>query len=590
MRDHQHRATDRLFARLLVGQWLVASVLAFAIAPWSFHFELAFGLGAVMNTPPLLLIHLRPGWWGTRQVVAVVQLLWSVLLIASTNGRLEMHFHVFGSLVFLAFYRDWRVLATGTMVVVVDHLARGLFWPDSLYGIANPEWWRFLARVAFVDIVLALGCRRSLLEMRHAATREARLLRMKMIVERTVDRRTLELQESSARYRSLVENAAVVPFELERSTSALLYMAPQMTRMLECSPHEIDVAFLARAVHPDDLARLQDVIERFRGTDAPVTDELDYRLASKTGRELHVRTLFSRVGERVHGYTFDITRQRHLELELAQAQKLESVGRLASGVAHEINTPVQFVGDSIQFASEAVTELFGVLEEQRRVVDAVLAAEPDNALAKAADAAVERADLPFLVDELPRSLERASDGLARVAAIVRSMKVFSHPGGEVEAVDLNGALESTLIMAHNEYRFVADLDARYGELPSVACRGGEISQVLLNLVVNAAHAMATVAQRTKRRGTLTVRTFRDGDSIAIAIGDTGDGIPPQLHDRIFDPFFTTKAVGQGTGQGLAIARTVVERHRGSLTFESTLGVGTVFTVRLPVDQAQKVAA
>src|SRR5688572_21970778 len=198
MQDQLHRKTDRMFGKLLVAQWVFAIVLALIISPFSyvgservlhFHVKAAIVFGGLINGLPLALVYARPGWWGTRQTIATVQMLWSALLIMITGGRIETHFHVFGSLAFLAMYRDWKLLPTATIVVAVDHLARGLWWPDSVYGTANPEWWRFLehaAWVAFEDLVLLYACVRGVAEMREAAGREARLERIKTVVERKV--------------------------------------------------------------------------------------------------------------------------------------------------------------------------------------------------------------------------------------------------------------------------------------------------------------------------------------------------------------------------------------------------------------------
>jgi len=191
--------------------------------------------------------------------------------------------------------------------------------------------------------------------------------------------------------------------------------------------------------------------------------------------------------------------------------------------------------------------------------------------------------LPYLVARLPMAIERALAGLSRITAIVRSMKVFAHPDQrQMEPVDLNQAVQSTLTVASNEYKYVAELETEFGELPQVTCHAGEINQAVLNLVINAAHAIADHAKHGEK-GLIRVRTRRDGDSAVIAISDTGGGIPDSIQDRVFDPFFTTKEVGRGTGQGLSVARSViVEKHRGQLSFESQRGQGTTFEIRLPL--------
>ncbi len=288
---------------------------------------------------------------------------------------------------------------------------------------------------------------------------------------------------------------------------------------------------------------------------------------------------------RVVCIALDMRDRKRLELELRQAQKLESVGRLAAGVAHEINTPVQFVGDSIHFLQDAAADLFGVLDKLQRVSRSVLDGAPSPEAAAEAAAAEDAADLPYLLENIPKAFERSLDGLSRVAAIVRSLKDFAHPDSrEMAATDLNRAVQSTLTIARNEYKYVAELDLDLGELPAVICHVGEINQTVLNVVVNAAHAIGDVVKGSGAMGRITVRTRCDGDHVVIAISDTGGGIPDAIREQVFDPFFTTKEVGRGTGQGLAIARAVVvDKHGGDLSFDSVVGEGTTFLIRLPID-------
>ncbi|HEY0252475.1 MAG TPA: ATP-binding protein [Kofleriaceae bacterium] len=270
----------------------------------------------------------------------------------------------------------------------------------------------------------------------------------------------------------------------------------------------------------------------------------------------------------------EMERRVAVEAELHQAQKLESVGRLAAGIAHEINTPVQFVGDSLQFVSEAVTELFAIVRSGSHCPE----------LAQAADAA----DFPYLSVEVPKALALAGDGLGRVSMIVRSMKTFAHPVTRaMQAADLNHALAATLVVASNELKYVADLVTDFQTLPPVKCFVSEINQAVLNIVVNAAHAIRDKVGSSTERGTLFVGTRQEGDEVVITIRDSGAGIPETVRGRVFDPFFTTKEVGKGTGQGLSIARQiVVDRHHGKLTFETELGIGTTFVITLPIAAAE----
>jgi signal transduction histidine kinase len=274
-----------------------------------------------------------------------------------------------------------------------------------------------------------------------------------------------------------------------------------------------------------------------------------------------------------------------LELERSQAQKLESVGRLAAGVAHEINTPVQFVSDNVQFVRASLPQIAAVIHAFRNLQQTVQSGGDVAGAESLAAAADKAADLDYIMENAPLAIESAIDGLGRIATIVRSMKEFAHPDQAAKSLaDLNQAIRGTLVIAHNEYKYVAELDAQYGELPAVPCYLGEINQVILNLLVNAAHAISDVVKDTASLGKLTVRTRLDGEAVEISIADTGTGIPEAARDKIFDPFFTTKEVGRGTGQGLAIARSViVNKHGGTLRFETECGKGTTFIIRLPID-------
>jgi signal transduction histidine kinase len=279
----------------------------------------------------------------------------------------------------------------------------------------------------------------------------------------------------------------------------------------------------------------------------------------------------------------EMAARAQVEIELRHAQKLEAVGRLAAGIAHEINTPVQFVSDSVEFVSQATADLIALTGKYQTAVSAVLGGAPSLPAAEDAALAASAADLEYIVREIPAALQRALGGLDRVSAIVRSMKAFAHHDRGMREVDLNEAIRTTLTIAHHEYKYVAELDTDLGDIPPVRCHAGEVNQVVLNLLVNAAHAIADVHPDGDTKGRIGVRTFADAGDVVIAISDTGSGIPEHIRDRIFDPFFTTKDVNRGTGQGLAIARAVVtEKHRGSLTFTTEVGKGSTFTIRLPI--------
>jgi len=280
----------------------------------------------------------------------------------------------------------------------------------------------------------------------------------------------------------------------------------------------------------------------------------------------------------------EIADRERIEVELRLAQKLEAVGQLAAGVAHEINTPVQFVGDSVEFVRDSMRDLAQLVGRYRELRALVASGRPAHDLALQIADDEQRADLDYVLANVPPALERSLEGLERVATIVRSMKEFAHPDStEMIPVDLNQAIRSTLVIARNEYKYVADVETELGELPPVLCHAGDVNQALLNVIVNAAHAIEDVVSGTERRGRITIRTRREGDSAVVTIADTGGGIPAGIRDRVFDPFFTTKEVGRGTGQGLAITRTVVcDRHGGDISFETEPGAGTTFRIRLPL--------
>ncbi|WP_175597123.1 sensor histidine kinase [Peristeroidobacter soli] len=287
----------------------------------------------------------------------------------------------------------------------------------------------------------------------------------------------------------------------------------------------------------------------------------------------------------------EMSERERVEVELRLAQKLESIGRFAAGLAHEINTPIQYVADSVHFLQSAFADLASLLQEYR-------AAAHDPRSASSADArdrltALETAcDLDFLSEEVPKAFVRSLEGTERVASIVRAMREFAYPHGEEHvAADLNHAIATTLTVARSEYKYAAHIDLQLGELPAVVCNLGELNQVFLNLIVNAAHAIQD-SDKDACTGRITITTRALGERVEIAIADNGCGIAPENLDKIFDPFYTTKEVGRGTGQGLAIARSiVVDKHGGRIEVSSTLDIGTRFAVLLPVRGREgKVAA
>lgn len=282
----------------------------------------------------------------------------------------------------------------------------------------------------------------------------------------------------------------------------------------------------------------------------------------------------------------DITEKRALESQLRHAQKMEGIGQLAAGIAHEINTPTQFVMDNLTFLKDSWKSAYVLAQRYRGAVSEAAEQLPPG-VAAGLQEAERNCDLEFIIAEVPRAIDQSLDGARRVARIVRAMKEFSHPdSAEKTATDLNKAIESTVTVARNEWKYVSEVVREFDDqLPPVVCYPGDINQVVLNLIVNAAHAIKETVKEGQK-GKITIRTRRQGEFVEISVTDTGNGIPEAIRDRIYEPFFTTKEVGKGTGQGLALAYTViVKKHAGKIWFETEIGKGTTFFITLPVSSA-----
>jgi PAS domain S-box-containing protein len=604
-----YRDTDRVFFWLFLVQWAVAVAIALVISPFAWagsnrsihlHLQIAIIGGAVLNALPFTLMRLRPGRVSTRHVVAVTQMLWSAIFVHLTGGRIETHFHIFGSLAFLAFYRDPRLLLTATLVVAADHLAIGFFWPESVYGIANPEWWRFLEHAAWVifeDIVLYLGITRQLREKRTLTEHEAALEVAMQDVEQQVADRTEQLKSSSERYRAVIENTSAVPWEIDKNSCQIVYLAPQIKSIFGLAAEDAAKENFLAVFHPEDRAPFKEFIARTTRAGGEDKSFIDTRIVDADNRVKHVRSFVADQSSRadartVFGISLDITKQKALELDLIQAQKLESIGQLSAGIAHEINTPTQFIGDNVRFLHETVGEVLKMVEQVGLLVAAGEASATTIQSAQIG-ALYSALDMPYLKEEIPKAISQTLDGIARISKIVGAMKEFSHPALDKTPYDLNRAITSTITVASNEWKYVAEIKADLDpELPHVTVMPGAFNQVILNILVNAAHAIAGVnAAMPLVKGVITLSTRTVMGWAEIRIQDTGGGIPDKIRDKIFDPFFTTKAVGKGTGQGLAIAHDViVKKHGGTISVESEAGVGTTFVVRLPLDATVTAAA
>jgi PAS domain S-box-containing protein len=376
-------------------------------------------------------------------------------------------------------------------------------------------------------------------------------------------------ERANAELAAIVESIDVAVISTDNSGRVLTWNSGA-ERMYGYSASEMAGRNLMVLVPDDRKAQETEVLETVRAGQ-PVCHVETVRL-TKTGATIHILATTSPTrdaGANVAGaaqVALDISELKTLQRQLSQAQKLESIGQLAAGIAHEINTPIQYIGDNAKFLEDAFQDIIGVLN---------------------ARLSREQVDLNYLTAEIPTAITQLSEGVERVARIVRAMKEFSHPGPvEKTMANLNAAIESTIMVSRNEWKYVAELTADLDpNLPAVPCIVSEFNQVVLNLIVNAGHAIADSAGKNAGLGRIVVATRQAGDSAEIEVRDSGTGIPEEIRNKIFDPFFTTKEVGKGTGQGLAIAHAViVQKHGGTLWFETEVGRGTAFFIRLPLGE------
>jgi len=404
--------------------------------------------------------------------------------------------------------------------------------------------------------------------------------------------------------RSILEAAGEGIFGVD-TDGATTFMNPAASRMLGWNPEDIIGRFHHAVAHhtkPDGSsypAHECPIYSAFKDGEIHHEDgELFWRTDGTSFPVEYVSTPIFENGELKGAVvTFNDISQRKalekeqnmMEIQLRHAQKLESIGQLAAGIAHEINTPTQFVSDNARFLQEAFEDIGQLIEAHNHLVEtAEKGSVPLEQITKAKELA-EEIDLDYLLEEIPKAIGQSMDGLRRISKIVRAMKEFSHPGTEEKSpIDINVAIQSTIDVSRNEWKYHAEMVTDLApDLPPVPCIPGEFNQVILNAIVNAAHAIADAAgDNPEERGTITLGTCQEGDWAKITISDTGTGIPEKIRAKIFDPFFTTKEVGKGTGQGLAIVYSaVVDKHGGTIDVESEMGKGTTFIIRLPLHPA-----
>jgi len=271
----------------------------------------------------------------------------------------------------------------------------------------------------------------------------------------------------------------------------------------------------------------------------------------------------------------DVTEKKRLEEQLLHSSKLAAIGELAAGVAHEINNPVGFVMSNTNTMEEYLKDITEMLGKYRRLRTSETSER--DALSKEIEAFEAEIDIDFVMNDMAKISMENKAGLQRVAKIIKDLKSFAHIDEAVTSLaDVNALLEDTLNLVRNEIKYKAEVVREYGEVGPIECHAGQLEQVFMNIMVNAAQAI-------EGKGEIAVKTSQKDGEVVVQISDTGKGIPEDVMPRLFEPFFTTKEVGEGTGMGLSIAYVIVEKHNGSIEAESEVGKGTTFTIRLPFE-------
>jgi two-component system cell cycle sensor histidine kinase/response regulator CckA len=598
--EHQQdifKRTDHMFAVLMTLQWVGGIVAAFWISPRTWigstsqthvHVWAALLLGSAISSLPIFLALVRPGRTSTRYVIAVGQMLMGALLIYLTGGRIETHFHVFGSLAFLSFYRDWRVLIPATVIVAADHFLRGLFWPQSVYGVLAASEWRWLEHagwVLFEDTFLLIAIKRSVSEMWDIAERTVESERLNKelegyVIQRTgqlaaankeleteeAERRLAEeaLRDSEGRYRLLFERNPLPMWVYDVETLSFLAVNGAVVNSYGYSQEE----FLNLTIK--DIRPIEDIpafLEKISNASVELNESSTWRHQKKDGTIIDVEITshpLSFAGRRARlVLANDITERKRAEEalqlteeQLRQALKMEAVGKLAGGVAHDFNNLLTAITGHSEMCLKQLT--------------------PQNSLHRHID-----------------QIKKAGD---RATALTRQLLAFSRKQIlQPEVLDLN---QIVLELSKMLQRLIGeDIDLLMGlaaDLGKVKADPNQLEQVLMNLVVNARDAMP-------KGGKLTIETSNvhlskadrhvsvpAGDYVMLAVSDIGCGMDPETQARIYEPFFTTKEVGKGTGLGLATVYGIVKQSEGSIWAYSEVGLGTTFKIYLPAVECQEV--
>ncbi len=587
--DSEHRAlTDRLFALLAVVLW-TGTIFLYGITLRPQHVGASEALAAVLAlmVAGLAFVAIPVGcsirYPGHKinPYLAAVSLAVCVVMFGRVSGRADSVMAAFVVLPFLAFYRNMKALLLGT-AIIVGNIVVATLDPQHLFGELSVRSEDILW-LLMLDLVLYASISRMSVGLRKGSEEQANLEALQEQSVQSIAIRDKQLEESEMVKTIIFESApdAVIRFdenlqiiEVNRVTEQMLKIS--RTEAIGRLVNEFILDFHDSGRQSSSEAQSAQLME----SSVQRSDGSQFFAEISTSEVLGLST------RQFSMYVRDITERKELESQVAQSQKLQSIGQLAAGIAHEINTPTQYVGDNTLFLQDAfkdVNELLAAYSELEQSASEV--PELEVSLHEIEEAR-EKADILFLQDEVPKAIRESLDGIERISVIVRALKDFSHPGVEgMIASDVNRIVESTATVARNEWKYVADMELNLSpSLPPIMCMPGELGQAVLNLIVNASHAIADRLGNSGEKGLIKISTSQQRGYVTVTISDNGGGIPKTVRDRIFDPFFTTKEVGKGTGQGLAIAHNViVKRHKGQIWFETEEGVGTSFMFSIPND-------
>jgi PAS domain S-box-containing protein len=617
-----HKRTDRMFAWLMVIQWLGGIAAALLISPkaWEgtyshthIHVWAALFLGGMISGFPVFMAVTRPGSVLTRHVIAVGQMLSCGLLIHLMGGRIEAHFQYFGALAFLAFYRDWRVLVTASAVAAADHFVRGLYWPQSMFGVLVVAWWRWLEHVGWVlfeDVFLMLAIRQSLQEMMSLAERQAKLEAVNATIERQVDERTSELRKEIAERTRAEETLRLLSSAMEQSRESImvtdadlnlpgpriLFVNPAFTTITGYDAKDVigKTPRILQGPHTDKtvLSRLRKSLERGEGFEG---EAINYR---KYGKEFNMEWQIAPIrdasGKVTHFVAIqrDITERKRaqavlekLNSQLLEASRRDGMAEIATNVLHNVGNVLNSVNVSAGLAVDGVRRAAALGLD--KAVELMREHQGDLGTFVTSDSRGKL--LPTFLTQLSenltvnqtatiKELESLRGNIDHIKEIVAMQQRYATGGGVKEMVSVVSLVEDSMRMNEGALnRHCVEVVREFETLPPMNVEKHKILQILVNLLRNAKHSCDESGRADKR---LTVRVADGDGQVKISVIDNGVGISPENLTRIFNHGYTTRAGGHGFG--LHSSALSARELGGSLSVQSSgLGQGAAFTLELP---------